>query len=89
MFLGGIPGLSSILERPGQVSSVDFVGCIKGVSLNGFEKNLFREAKNVSGITDTCNQVEGGACNKGSECGRSGMIRHFVFDTVRLKPDYF
>ena len=38
MFFGGIDDETSILDRPGQLDSVDFVGCIKSISINGNDK---------------------------------------------------
>lgn len=50
MYFGGIPDETAILDRPGQLSTVDFVGCIKSISINGNEKNLLKESLNRTGI---------------------------------------
>ena len=49
MYFGGIPDEIAILDRPGQLSTVDFVGCIKSISINGNEKNLLKESLNRTG----------------------------------------
>ena len=49
MYFGGIPDETAILDRPGQLSTVDFVGCIKSISINGNEKNLIKESLNRTG----------------------------------------
>ena len=49
MYFGGIPDESAVLDRPGQLSTVDFVGCIKSISINGNEKNLVKESLNRTG----------------------------------------
>ena len=51
------------------------MGCVKTLSLDGLEKNVLEDvvassAGNLTGVTDTCNQVEGGACGRGDECRR-------------------
>jgi protocadherin Fat 4 len=72
MFFGGLEDEIAVLDRPGQLDSVDFVGCIKSISINGNEKNLLTESLNRTGLTDTCNYVESGSCTRGDECGDMG-----------------
>ena len=72
MFFGGIDDETSILDRPGQLDSVDFVGCIKSILINGNDKNLITESLNKTGLKDTCNYVESGSCSRGDECGLTG-----------------
>ena len=74
MFFGGIEDETVILDRPGQLNSVDFVGCIKSISINGNDKNLITESLNKTGLKDTCNYVESGSCSRGDECGPTGMF---------------
>ena len=57
MFFGGVNDETAIIDRPGQLKSLDFVGCIRSVSINGNEKNLHTQALNSSGLKDTCNYV--------------------------------
>jgi len=41
MFFGGVgPNIQPVLDRPGQISTVDFVGCIKSISINGKRQKL-------------------------------------------------
>ena len=72
MFFGGINDETAMLDRPGQLESLDFVGCIRSISINGNEKNLFTEALNKTGLKDTCNFAESGSCARGDECGVNG-----------------
>ena len=72
MFFGGLDDESAIIDRPGQLDAVDFVGCIRSISINGNEKNLFTESLNNTGLKDTCNYVESGSCSRGDECGSTG-----------------
>ena len=74
MFFGGIQDETAILDRPGQLDSVDFVGCIKSISINGNDKNLITESLNKTGLKDTCNYVESGSCSRGDECGPTGKF---------------
>ena len=54
LYFGGIPDETAILDRPGQLSTVDFVGCIKSISINGNDKNLIKESLNRTG--ELCHQ---------------------------------
>ncbi len=74
LYLGGLPDVSAHLSRLDQVKSVDFVGCVKSLSLDGLEKDILAQSVNSSGIQDTCNRVEGGACTRGDECGEQGQF---------------
>ncbi|QQP40959.1 Uncharacterized protein FKW44_015185, partial [Caligus rogercresseyi] len=70
MYLGGLQSEIPFLERPGQLSSDDFVGCIKSLSINGNEKNFHEDALNTSRIASTCNFNS--PCSRGDECGEVG-----------------
>ena len=72
MFFGGVNDETAIIDRPGQLEALDFVGCIRSISINGNEKNLFTQSLNSSGLKDTCNYVESGSCAREDECGISG-----------------
>ena len=72
MYLGGLSDVSTYLNRFDQISALDFVGCVKSLAVNGNEKSLFADSLNRTGLTDTCNQVEGGACARDAEGGPTG-----------------
>ena len=59
MYFGGVPstGKSVYLRRTEQISSADFIGCVKSLTVNGHERRLFKDSYNATGIRDTCNQV--------------------------------
>lgn len=78
MFFGGVADDEGIIQRVGQLSTVDFVGCIRSISINGNEKDLVSEAINSTGLTDTCNYVEGGPCSDKSICGEHGMDSYLL-----------
>ena len=67
MYLGGIDTISHIQERPGQVSSNDFVGCIQSVTINGRNLNLSAPI-NSYGIVDTCMR-DPEVCQANNPCG--------------------
>jgi hypothetical protein len=46
MLLGSLPTAHASVLRLGQVSSADFVGCVKSLSVNGFEKNIIADSLN-------------------------------------------
>lgn len=64
LYLGGIFSADPVLERPAQLHSDDFVGCIHSVSINGRALNLSNPLSS-RGITPTCNRKTGGACSAG------------------------
>ncbi len=74
MYFAGVPAGSGSLfvRRSEQISSLDFVGCVKSLSINGHERRLIGDALNATGIRSSCNQVDGGACGRGDECGLFG-----------------
>ena len=86
MYFGGVgPDIQHVLDRPGQLSSVDFIGCVKSISINGNERSLFSESLNRTGLKRTCNRQvltsnpdgrpragAGGPCSRGDECGITG-----------------
>ena len=73
MFVGGLATIEPIQERPGQVHSDDFVGCVQSVSVNGRTLNL-ANGLHSRGITNTCQrrrdicQVHAPACGEGGSC---------------------
>lgn len=59
LLIGGLSNADPVLERPGQVHSDDFVGCVHSVSVNGRPFNLSNPIKS-SGIEHTCSRK--GSC---------------------------
>ena len=54
MYFGGVPsaGKSIYLRRTEQISSADFIGCVKSLTVNGHERRLFSDSYNATGIRD-------------------------------------
>ena len=73
MYLGGIVTVEPIQERPGQVHSDDFVGCIQSLSVNGRSLNLANPLQS-RGVTNTCHrrrdicEAHGPMCGDGGSC---------------------
>ncbi|GBM44837.1 Cadherin-related tumor suppressor [Araneus ventricosus] len=78
MFVGGITTVDPILERPGQVSTSDFVGCMRGLSVNGREIDMSNPIKSAF-VTSTCGRKEN-SCTT-STCGESGTCINDWFTT--------
>ncbi|KAH8409560.1 hypothetical protein KR222_008523 [Zaprionus bogoriensis] len=55
LLIGGIESAEPLLERPGQIHSDDFVGCIHSVSINGRGLNLSSPV-HQKGIVPGCNR---------------------------------
>lgn len=71
MYLGGIPSIEAIRDRPGQVHSDDFVGCVHSVSINGRSLNLSQPLQS-RGITNTCQRRRDVCEAHRSQCGDRG-----------------
>ena len=69
--MGGVRTIDPIQERPGQVSSDDFVGCIQSVFVNGRQLNMSAPLRS-RGISDKCQRVQNvcrdNPCGAGATC---------------------
>lgn len=63
MMVGGLQAADPVLERPGQISNDDFVGCVHSVSVNGRPLNL-SSPLHSRGVETTCGRP-------GSLCART------------------
>ncbi|KAJ8984353.1 hypothetical protein NQ317_003500, partial [Molorchus minor] len=61
LLIGGLKSADPVLERPGQIHSDDFVGCVHSVSVNGRQLNL-SQAIESEGIENRC--VRRGSCSE-------------------------
>lgn len=55
LYIGGLSSADPVLERPGQIHSDDFVGCVHSVLINGRALNMSSPIKS-NGILSTCNR---------------------------------
>lgn len=62
LYIGGLSSADPILERPGQVHSDDFVGCVHSIAINGRTLNLSNPLKS-GGIVATCDR-KAGSCSR-------------------------
>ncbi|XP_054721266.1 cadherin-related tumor suppressor-like, partial [Uloborus diversus] len=87
LYIGGLATIDPLLERPGQVSSHsshDFVGCLRGLSVNGRHIDMATPIKSAH-ISPTCNRKEG-ACAT-STCGeRASCIDNWF--TISCQCDF-
>ncbi|XP_063236115.1 cadherin-related tumor suppressor [Bacillus rossius redtenbacheri] len=74
MYVGGVPSANPVLERPGQVSSDDLVGCVHGVSVNGRALNLSAPLQSRD-VDPTCGRARGGPCRARAPCGGDCLDR--------------
>ncbi|XP_066585244.1 cadherin-related tumor suppressor [Prorops nasuta] len=63
LLLGGLENADPVLERPGQVHSDDFVGCIHSVSINGRGLNLTNPLTS-RGVKSTCPRSQKNPCTR-------------------------
>ncbi|KAK9298595.1 hypothetical protein QLX08_008094 [Tetragonisca angustula] len=73
LLVGGLENADPVLERPGQVHSDDFVGCVHSVSINGRALNLSNPLAS-RGVKSTCVRSKSNPCLRGgkdsvSTCG--------------------
>lgn len=59
--MGGLENADPVLERPGQVHSDDFVGCVHSVSINGRALNLSNPLAS-RGVKPTCVRSKKNPC---------------------------
>ncbi|XP_071485882.1 protocadherin Fat 4-like [Diadema antillarum] len=64
--IGGVADITEITSRPSQVSSADFVGCMKGIYINGQRKDM-TNAVDSAGLVEGCSR-EGGTCSSAQPC---------------------
>lgn len=68
LLIGGLHKADPVLERPGQIHSDDFVGCMHSISINGRLLNLTNPL-HARGVEPNCQRSEKGACYKKDTCG--------------------
>lgn len=64
--MGGLENADPVLERPGQVHSDDFVGCVHSVSINGRALNLSNPLAS-RGVKSTCVRSKNNPCIRGGK----------------------
>jgi protocadherin Fat 4 len=62
-YFGGIDDVQHMLSRPDQVSSDDFVGCVKSLTLNGQQMNLRTGFLAAANLLPSC-PISGSLCNQ-------------------------
>ncbi|CAG9785684.1 unnamed protein product [Diatraea saccharalis] len=73
LLIGGLYKADPVLERPGQIHSDDFVGCMHSISVNGRLLNLTNPLSS-RGVDSNCERTEKGACYKKDVCGRGECL---------------
>ncbi|XP_026315594.1 cadherin-related tumor suppressor isoform X2 [Hyposmocoma kahamanoa] len=68
LLIGGLHKADPVLERPGQIHSDDFVGCMHSITINGRLLNLTTPIR-ARGVDPNCDRSEKGACYKKDTCG--------------------
>lgn len=72
MLIGGVKDIESVLERPGQIQTDDFVGCIHSIAVNGRPLNMSTPFES-RGISEEC-QREHNVCGYSNKCGGGQCI---------------
>jgi protocadherin Fat 4 len=72
LLIGGVTSADPLLERPGQLRSDDFVGCVHSVTINGYSMNLSNPISSKA-VDPFCNRQGLCAqsltlCGEGSSC---------------------
>nr|XP_053612376.1 cadherin-related tumor suppressor [Plodia interpunctella] len=67
LLIGGLHKADPVLERPGQIHSDDFVGCMHSISINGRLLNMTNPIL-ARDVESNCERSEKGACQKKDKC---------------------
>lgn len=70
LYIGGLKTVNPILERPGQLQTDDFIGCVHSVEINGRMLNL-SSPMDSQFISKTCQKAENicqGKCGSKDQC---------------------
>ena len=73
--IGGLASADPVLERPGQIHSDEFIGCVHSVSINGRALNLTNPIAS-RGVKPTCPRSENGPCSRSSVSQHSDVCGH-------------
>lgn len=74
MFLGGLKDIETIQTRPGQISSHDFVGCVREFRINTVNHLTSTTPNSQSNVLDKCprsspsGHCQAGSCKNGGRC---------------------
>lgn len=74
MFLGGLKDIETIQTRPGQISSHDFVGCVREFRINTVNHLTSTTPNSQSNVLDKCprsspsGHCRAGSCKNGGRC---------------------
>ncbi|KAJ8730776.1 hypothetical protein PYW08_002189 [Mythimna loreyi] len=86
LLIGGLHEADPVLERPGQIHSDDFVGCMHSITINGRMLNLTNPIKARS-VEPKCERSEGGACFKKDVCGSGRCLDRWKANLCKCKGD--
>ena len=71
--IGGVRSLDSVLANPGQVTTHDFVGCMRTVFLDNVDLLTFKTRPYAQAlVTDQCPRLETSKCSP-DFCGNGGI----------------
>lgn len=73
LLVGGLHKADPVLERPGQIHTDDFIGCIHSITINGRLLNLTNPIES-RGVEANCGRTEKGACYKKDVCGNGECL---------------
>ncbi|ODM97824.1 Cadherin-related tumor suppressor [Orchesella cincta] len=73
LLVAGVKNVEVMLERPGQIQTDDFVGCIHSVVVNGRHLNMSSPMES-RGVSENCQRVEDVCQSSGfNKCGGTGQ----------------
>lgn len=72
VYVGGIATVSPLLERPGQVHSDDFIGCLHSLEINGKSLNISAPIAS-RGISNSCQRDQNVCDSEKHKCGSHGV----------------
>ncbi|XP_013177912.1 PREDICTED: cadherin-related tumor suppressor [Papilio xuthus] len=86
LLIGGLHKADPVLERPGQIHSDDFVGCMHSISINGRFLNLTNPLK-ARGVEANCDRTEKGTCYKKDICDSGQCLDKWKTNNCKCEKD--
>lgn len=88
LLIGGVRYISTILNHTGQVSTHDFIGCMRNFTINT-EDMLRRDSSSQAFVQNTCPRTSAGDVCSGYRCENGGIcVKQWAEPVCYCTPQY-